>query len=554
MRQPDELDRLWRRFADSANSPLRERLPVTAGAALVVGACCAALLLAPRFVLTDMPLDALIPLDGALRYSHGQRAHLDFYTPLGDVYYWMLAAGAWLTGPLDPRLLAATNALAGLLALGATWLAVRDRLSEPLRAGVLVAIPLLALSPRTLDSMGLIGFNAMYNRWGWALALLVSVVALLPSRAPRSPLRRAAEIALVAGAVLASFWIKVTFTAVVAGIALLGLLVPANRLVAAVGLGLGAVLVGASLLTPVGGAYLADLAIAAEASAGGPGLLRGDQLFQALEVNRAGLVLAICLAFGLLRTAQGEDQQADAGRIALIILALMVGGVLVASQNNDVTVPLLMVPALLTAAALHRRGDARLTPAASALALLWMAWPLHLDARAVLTYFSASFGPSLPTVEEPASPLHRLRIPDLAPGDRLVQKVLDGEIAGDIYDNLIGVAWHVDNPVILSDALDLLTAHDLRDRRVASLTFSPLFPYALGSVPPRGLPAWWDYGRTFGPSWDQRACAALADSEVVLEPRVWLIEGLVDENRPCLEAEFTPLAESPLWVLWVRAR
>jgi hypothetical protein len=501
-------------------------------------------------VVTDKVLDVWIPLDGVWRIASGQRLHLDFFSPLGDAYYALHALAGWWVGPLEPRLLLWVNALAGVLGLALGVWATRDRLPDVLRSLALAALALGALSPRTLDSAVAIGFNAMYNRWGWSLAGAAALVALLPPR--RGP--KALDGALVALLVVGAFWLKVTFLPTVVGLVALGILCwPEQRRTLGLGLLVGAALTLLSAWTTVGAAYRADLALAAAANAGGPGLIRVGRLAGVVEVNRPWVVAAVVLGIALIRTARGEAEAALGGRLAVATFALTAGGLVVASQNHDATVPLLGWAPLLAAAEWARRKDDRWAAPAAVLAAVALGWPASLDARVCWGHWALAGGPTLPASADPASPLFKVRIPDLRRGEPPpagVGLVLDGTVPGSVYDNLSGIPWDVDTATVLDDAASLVRKHQLTERRMATLTFSQFLPLSFGAPPPRGLASWYDFQRTFNEAWP--ACERLADTEVVLVPEVWLIRRLREVHQPCLDAEFEAIDRSPLWTLYVR--
>ena len=74
----------------------------------------------------------------------------------------------------------------------------------------------------------------------------------------------------------------------------------------------------------------------------------------------------------------------------------------------------------------------------------------------------------------------------------------------------------------------------------------------LGTSPPRHLPAWYDYRRTFDGVTTGDVEAMLSDTDVILVPRVWLIEGLWRAYGDYVEAHFVLIGETPLWSLWSR--
>lgn len=554
MAGPDEFDRLWAAWSSSLAAGARDSGRALGVGVVVVLAYALVLVVPGRLVVYDMPMDALIPLDGVWRMHFGQRPHVDFATPIGDLYYLLHRVAAWWTGADDPTVLAVTNALVGLPVFALAWLATRERLPEPLRVITATTIALAAMSPRTLDEEASVSFNAMYNRWGWELAFVGLLLVLIePWRERRR--REAWEGAILVTVMLALFWLKVTYLALVcAGLGIAVVCAPANRRLAVLGGAAGLLAVGISAVTPAGAAYLGDLRATAAAAADGGGLLRSSLLVPTLVVNRTSIVVLIGLAFGMSRAAAG-DHGGAVGRAALAVMGLLGFSIVVASQNNDRTIPLLALGALIPVVAMSRwpRSPTFLPILAlfPALLLLGPAWS---DLRTAWTFLTTSEHRGYTSNEE--SPLAGLRIPTMrAPGvpeEGMVPLVLDGTIDGGVFGNLRPQSWNIDSPIIVDAGVALIEEHGLGDRKIASLTFSPIFPYYFRTEPPRGLLAWMDYGRTFGKRWDERACASLADSDVVMQPKVWLIEGMVEEHEACLQAEFVLLDEDPLWRLWKR--
>ncbi|TVQ86536.1 MAG: hypothetical protein EA397_20270 [Deltaproteobacteria bacterium] len=509
------------------------------------------LLASPAVFISDMPLDTLIPLDGAWRAHHGQWPHLDFLTPVGSLYYALHWLAGAITGSSSVHLLIVVNVLAALPVAVMAVISTQGRLPEPLRSATVLLVTYCALSPRTLDATSLIGFNAMYNRWAWALSLVVACLVLLPRAADLSRPRRLAEQLTLLVAVLATAWLKMTFLPLLVLTVVIGcLVVHQNRRLAWGGL-IGLCLTGLSMLTPLGMAYLGDLATAAEAAAGGGGLVRLDRVQPLVQANGIEIGLLLIGALALVRSSNTAEEKATSV-VVLGASTFALGGLVIASQNNDATAPTLLIAMLVLVYRWRQLQAVRLMPLAAFVTFLLVLRPVVLDASMVVSHPFLAWTSS--TSMTTFGPLKQIRTPSYAGRDEpLVQQVFDGEIPTRLFDSLSAGTWVDDNPIILDDAVGLLDEHDVRDQPIASLTFSPLFPYLLGTRPPRGLPAWWDYRRTFGESWNQRACAALADSTVVLEPKVWLNEGLIEQNIDCLESEFHRRGESDLWVLWVRS-
>ena len=556
MGEPDEFDRAWAKWRHAIADPGG---PGWLSAAVGLGFVFVYILflvLPSRFALNDMPMDALIPLDAVWRMHFGQRPHFDFITPVGDLYYLIHWCASLLTGADDPRVLAFTNALVGLPMFGLAWLATRDRLPVPLRAITATTIAVAAMSPRTLDEALLIGFNAMYNRWGWELAFVALLLVLIePVRTEPSRGKFATEATILAGLVVALFWTKVTyFVLVCAGLGLSVLGAPGNRRLAIIAGIAGVLAVVATALTPVGAAYLADLQLVKQAASEGGGLLRASRLIPTLYMNRFSVFLVIALTFSMSRTAQG-GHVSSVNRAALLSVGIAVLSLLVASQNNDQTVPVLALSALIPVVSVWRRPEKSPSlPLFAVLPTMILIAPAWSDFHSVWTYATASDLRGYSNND--ASPVGQIRVPrerlpDI-PKEGMVQMVLDGRIDGEVFGMLKQISWNVDSPIIVDDGVAMIERAGLQKAKISSLTFSQLFPYYFGTEPPRGWLAWMDYGRMFGNNWHLHSCDAMADTEVVMQPKVWVIEHMTIEHEACLNAEFELVDEDKLWKMWKR--
>lgn len=553
-RPPDPMDRAWGAFAAALVAPIAESWRLTAAAAALVAAFALLLGTAPVLFLDDMALDVFIPLDGAWRMAHGQWPHLDFATPIGALYYVLLDLAG--PGPLAP-------VRASLVLLPFTTVAAlvvtRARLPTPLRLAVVLLVAFGTMSPRTLDSLALVSHLASYNRHGWALLAIVMAGTLIEPR-QREPRGAVVEVALLTLSVVAAFYLKVTLFAACFGVLVVAVLAGGgNRAVAlATAASSLAILALGFAVGSTNAAYLDDLRRAAEAGAEAGPLLRVSRLVPTLLGNQAaGLALVVAIV-AFLRTARGPEEEREASRVALSLLAVFAGVVLVGTQSHDRAIPCLPVLVAAAYAAWRerwaRRADDPLPmQLVGALALAVVAAPVALDAGAIARHTVGAWsGGTAPLVDLPG-PGSRIRIPGGAPTTSPLDRVITGELPPDAYDNL-NPPWRRDDDVILRDAVRLLEARGLTRRRVASLTFSPTFPWLLGSDPPRGLPAWHDYQRTFSADATADAAERLADAEVVLVPRVWRIEGIWEAYRPAVEASFEIADRSPLWTVWVRTR
>lgn len=552
---PDAVDRLWTRIQaeslDPASPPAR---PTVALVVLVVGS--AVLGFTPGVGINDMPIDITIPLDAAQRMALGHTLHVDVHTPVGAVYSTLLWLGTLAMGSATSRVLAVANILAAWLALGGALVATRSRLPPWTRQVVVLYVALLAMSPRTLDSPVLVGFNAMYNRWAWAAVAVAGCVAWFRSD-PTDDTRRSSRAGalLLAACVIWITWLKVTFLAALGATVLAGLLlVPSHRRILVGGAGFGGLLAVASVLgTSTGRAYVADLQRSAMAASTGPGLLRFQDLPDVLSDNALALGLVAATVVALIRSAPASERDA-ASVPALGLLVGAAGGLLIAVQNHDGTTPILLLAALAGARHLAQRDDEVpwITAPLAAASLAGMAATVALDLFAILmsvffVFTGVPFG-----VGDADGPMGDVFV--LQPktsSEPVLRFVYDGSVPASIYDS-IEASWPTENPAILGDADALLRRHGLHDRRIASTTFAPIFPTLYHTPPPKGMLAWYDYQRTFGDAFPDEACTSLADAEVVMRPLVWRIAHLWEVHEDCVRREFILRDETPVWQAWVR--
>ncbi|MCB1368616.1 MAG: hypothetical protein KDK00_12680 [Rhodobacteraceae bacterium] len=294
---------------------------------VAVQAIEAGLLLGKGVLLIDQHEgDALHLLQIVLRMAGGEVPHVDFTTPVGALAF---APVAWLIGlgVGAGKAMMGGMLLVALFLLPAIWWVGYSRLSGPVAwlFGAFVIVLCTALVYGGGDQAASI--SMYYNRWAWAVALLLLVVAVVPS-ARRNP--GADGVLLGLGLVFLALSKITFFVAFLPGI-LLALIL--RRAIATTLIGLVAAAVAVLLVTLILGlgfwaAYVNDLATISRAGIRGfPG-----QTLPYLLVGPAFLAANLCLLAGIVLLRQS-------GRAAegLLLLIFAPAFVYVTYQNwgND---------------------------------------------------------------------------------------------------------------------------------------------------------------------------------------------------------------------------
>ena len=302
----------------------RDRATVALMLVGVAAALTLSLVIPGRTYAGQYSFDNIVWLDGAYRAAAGQVASRDFVTPFGPLTYIVLGWAYRLSDSVG-ALMPINTALYALIFLPLLLYTCLSRL--PWLIAVLFGCHLLILviAPANIgDSYPIPTFAMFYNRFGWALLSLLTVLAL-----PRRPGQGSVGLDAVAIAALWAlmFYTKISFAAVAAPL-LFGFLFFGHLRRSALGalLLLATILIGVELLWGHTLTYLHDVAATAAVSGAGVGGA-GSLLFTLLR-NIVWLELfAGVLWVALLRRA-GIDY---------LLGALLVGafGVLVANQNSQ---------------------------------------------------------------------------------------------------------------------------------------------------------------------------------------------------------------------------
>lgn len=284
--------------------------------------------------------DTLHLLDIVIRIAAGERIHQDFMTPIGVMAVWPIAAFVKAGIGMGHALIYAQTA-AALVLLPAIWWAVWSRLTGlgAWLTGIYAVILTVALSYG--DTAASLSMSMHYNRWAWAVAYVVILLALLPPLVRPRPVLDGALIGLGLALLVLT---KVTYFVAFAPAVAVALLLRRDRaaLAAAVAAGLAV----AALATALGGigfwqGYIADLrTVAASANRTSPGDVEFGTLLGAPEF--LGINALLLAAVIQLRHTGAKDA-------GLLMLILAPGLVYVTWQNygNDPQWLILFVALLL---------------------------------------------------------------------------------------------------------------------------------------------------------------------------------------------------------------
>lgn len=503
---------------------------LTVGFLIVAVAAAGALFLPGRVFSREMTWDLLFNLEGAWHLANGHTPYVDFHDPLGVLGFALTRLGFLLVGPRPVAFLVGecvALAVLGAAAIGAT----ARRL--PLVPGLIVmtTLALLVLLPANVgDPPQAYSFAMSYNRLGWALLLVLTVVLFLPPAAGReSP---AADLLLAGALCVAAFYVKVTYAAGALGAVAVAPwvaphLAPHRRFWALLALALVAF---AAL--PPHHAYLHDAWVIGGSRA------RTDlyYLVNTMVANRAEYTV-LALAVGVLAWLWLAGHATAAPMLAATVVSAL--GAAVLTQNaQDADIPLGLVVWLVvyqTLAAVTARMRHRERAVLLALALLWPLVSIGSAVKVFAGYVRAA------TAHDVVVAGAGTQIEGLAVAPRIV----DGPDTG-----AEGAATQV---AYLQSLLAAARALEGPPARVLILDQVNPLPFVLGYPPPRGGVLW------LGPSApDREATAVFQDVEVVLVPHRSSNPGVtrlaLDAYGAYVAREFPDIETLPDWTLHRRAR
>lgn len=567
---PDVIDRLFRRFAGSLRPDRSSAHGPTLIALLMVALFAVLLAVSPRVMAADYTFDFFIPLDGALRALAGQWPHLDFYTPVGDLYYLCLGLAARIFG-FTPKLVLWEQIIVLPFAVIATILATRDRLPASLRAFLIIMVGLICISPSDLDESSSLSFLASYNRHSWVFITPFLAACLLERPKERAGRGWLGDAILLFLLFLILFYLKMTF-ALVAGLtlALAALLVPGNRRSCLAAIAFIVVTLAIIWVSgPLMGAYWSDLhraSLASPISGDEYDPFRFSNLKAALTMEWFVLLAPICFAFWLGRTALNPTERRDGNRVLLICMIAAGGSIGLAWQNHEHSMPSQVIAMAIAFAAIWQRqmqrdrsisinGGMLGNWAPVILAALFFVFVTGVNiinsGRGIILHAARTTFDTAQPVATKSPYLEGLVVPVDTPAG-VVADVLAGKLNAALYSVKSRSSWHNDLATILDDGWSLFQAHKPQDPKIVTLYSAPLMTVATKTEPPRHMAAWMDYERTFGARAPIVPERDFIDANVVMIFQLYDHEKLLDMVSDYLHANFHVVGETPIWQMWVR--
>ncbi|MDU8946528.1 hypothetical protein [Ovoidimarina sediminis] len=240
--------------------------------------------------------DVLHMMDIVMRMAAGERPHIDFMTPLGWLGFAPVVAFL-KAGFAMGHAFALGQALMALVLIPAILRASASRL-PPVTGGVFAALTVLVVVSLGQGlGGGDLSVSMFYNRWGWAVAFVAVVLAMLPDRGRPRPALDGAILGIGLGAVA---MVKITYLVALAPALALVLVLRGERamLFWALATGTATLLVFVVLLGPATMlAYLGDLRAVSEAPLRqAPGKAINDILASPLTLGQTVVTVGAALA------------------------------------------------------------------------------------------------------------------------------------------------------------------------------------------------------------------------------------------------------------------
>jgi hypothetical protein len=527
----------------------------------------AAMTLSSKGVLVgDKFHDLWVLVDALSRGSARQIPHVDFHSPAGQFFllpYYIVAQ----FGPLSGTSTLHASLVAGTFVLLLAMVALAGRLWSPLFVAAVLLCATTAISPRSIgDEIGLYDHLAPYNRWGWALIVIASLVALVPREGPHTRVGHLSD-GLVVGLIIgALYYLKLTYFVGAIGLVGLGIVLrdyPIRTAVLA-GLTFGALVLGVEVALGNNAAYLRDVVMAfksnVDASNAGR-LTKVDNHF--LEALIYGVF--ICVMLWMLQPVRSLTLWLRIWwRELLVASAMLLVCAAIAVQNLPRFEGPLFVAAVIALAERGRRRGRRDPPAGRwRLRAVWlMVVPIVLqypimDGASVIAHSLQTRGTAACRLTALAhTPLADVMLPasGYAPMDAGAELLEGCEFArtGSTY-------WSPEflhEPQRTYQAVALLRGVGTSSDRLLVAEFSNPYSFLTGTVPVKGALLWWDHGRSYSKVAHPAPAPMLRDATMVLVGtplhRYEHGEQWLAVYGEALRRDFRIAAESSYWQLWLR--
>jgi hypothetical protein len=500
-------------------------------------------------LLSTMEHDAFVYYDGAQHLVSGQRQHIDFHTPMGQlcnlIPYWGYILSGRFAGSLEWGSL-----LAGgyLMIIGAYVLSTRYTIG--LAIPVVMFFSLLTVVPLGIDGPPEMVTTAMfYNRLGWTALTFVLLFYLEPRQGVRRLLWL--DSAMLSGLLLFAFYLKISYALV--GLAFVGLLFfasPYNRHLSLATLGLsGAVIVACEIAFGFHGPYLQDIRDTLQAS----GANRGSMIPKLFANIREYLMAVLAMALAYTSAAKKWNY--------LIFMAFVAAsGLAIIDQNTHHRGIISLIAIFAVAQETCRRNQetafkaeatkllSHKSLACLALLLAFVIQPIVYSWTATTMIRSAvvSMDKNLPLGLDGIvfsfykNPILKGVNLNKSKGNREFAEMT----AGQEYINS------------LLDGAKVLEASGIDDKSVMTLDFVNPFSFLLAMKPAIGDHTCVHYGRTMNDGITPSPEEYLGQADYVMVPLKPKTPPTADflwrTYRPYIEKEFDKSVATEYWVLWKR--
>jgi len=524
--------------------------------AAVISACVLLLLLTGASPQAQFGWDTSAALDAVWRVHNGERPHVDFFSPHGSLHLALLAVTMAVIGPTANVLAYMPAWLMMPTALGAWYLARRRMPAAPAALFVTVVALLAAGTFWMSGGTRAQSYAMQYNRLGWVLLLMAALYWFLepdPDRRDRGD----ALDDLLGGTLLGLLaFHKLNYAIVGCTMALIGYVISGRKRGRIRGVLAGFLVTTLPLLLFVEFRVDRVLADASQllATAGG----EVSTMSKVLMLVRADLVpmtvLLMALALSMTRRSWREEHL-EMLRMLVVTGALVVGGIVACLGNMQFgSVPTFALAAFLLAERTRRRfgHDGRTGLLVLIAVLMALPFPLRDGVSIVYSAMLAS------RVGTPSSSAARIDTRSMSP---LAYPLARGESERGTVDSIIAnasdefmtsfqyAAW-------VNDGLQLIQPHLRGSDRVMTIDIVNPFPFALLLPQPRRNVFFWN-STLWNAEHRPPADSILGSSDLVMLPKRAIAvptqrQFLAKAFCPLVDRDFSPLAESRLWLLMRR--